>query len=96
MFPGQGGFEVSGAGGKRRVRSASIGLLEGIAGGEKAVEDGRVVTHAQAKRRLSRWLKQSGPSRLYIEKRKCVPHTVRMMDIPATRAAIDTPTDANT
>lgn len=34
-----------------------MGLLEGIARGEKAVEDGRVVTHAQAKRRLSRWLK---------------------------------------
>jgi hypothetical protein len=26
-----------------------IGLLEGIARGEKAVEDDRVVTHAQAK-----------------------------------------------
>jgi prevent-host-death family protein len=34
-----------------------IGLLEGIARGEKAVEDGRVVTHAQAKHRMSRWLK---------------------------------------
>jgi prevent-host-death family protein len=34
-----------------------IGLLEGIARGEKAVEDGRVVTHAQAKQRMSRWLK---------------------------------------
>jgi predicted transcriptional regulator len=32
-------------------------LLEGIARGEKAVEDGRVVTHAQAKQRMSRWLK---------------------------------------
>jgi predicted transcriptional regulator len=28
-----------------------------IARGEKAVEDGRVVTHAQAKQRMSRWLK---------------------------------------
>jgi prevent-host-death family protein len=34
-----------------------IGLLEGIARGEKAVEDGRVVTRAQAKQRMSRWLK---------------------------------------
>jgi prevent-host-death family protein len=34
-----------------------IGLLEGIARGEKAVEEGRVVTHAQAKQRMSRWLK---------------------------------------
>jgi prevent-host-death family protein len=34
-----------------------IGLLEGIARGERAVEDGRVVTHAQAKQRMSRWLK---------------------------------------
>lgn len=31
-------------------------LLEGIARGEKAVEEGRTVTHAQARRRLSRWL----------------------------------------
>ncbi len=32
-------------------------LLEGIARGEKAIEEGRTVTHAQAKARLSRWLK---------------------------------------
>jgi prevent-host-death family protein len=32
-------------------------LLEGIARGEKAVEDGRTVTHAQAKQRMARWLK---------------------------------------
>jgi prevent-host-death family protein len=32
-------------------------LLEGIARGEKAIDDGRTVTHAQAKQRLSRWLK---------------------------------------
>jgi PHD/YefM family antitoxin component YafN of YafNO toxin-antitoxin module len=32
-------------------------LLEGIARGEKAVEDGRTLTQAQAKQRLSRWLK---------------------------------------
>jgi prevent-host-death family protein len=34
-----------------------MGLLEGIARGEKAIEDGRVLTHAQAKKRLGRWLK---------------------------------------
>lgn len=32
-------------------------LLEGIARGEKAIEEGRTLSHAQAKRRLSRWLK---------------------------------------
>jgi len=32
-------------------------LLEGIARGEKASEEGRVVTHTQAKRRMARWLK---------------------------------------
>jgi PHD/YefM family antitoxin component YafN of YafNO toxin-antitoxin module len=34
-----------------------LGLLEGIARGEKAVEDGRVLTHAKAKKRMARWLK---------------------------------------
>lgn len=32
-------------------------LLEGIARGEKAIEEGRAITHAQAKRRMARWLK---------------------------------------
>lgn len=32
-------------------------LLEGIARGEKAIEDGRVVSHAQARARMARWLK---------------------------------------
>jgi prevent-host-death family protein len=32
-------------------------LLEGIARGEKAIEEGRTVTHAEAKQRMSRWLK---------------------------------------
>ena len=32
-------------------------LLEGIARGEKAVEDGRTLTQTQAKQRLGRWLK---------------------------------------
>jgi prevent-host-death family protein len=34
-----------------------IALLEGIARGEKAVDEGRTVTHAQARRRMGRWLK---------------------------------------
>ena len=34
-----------------------MSLLEGIARGEKAIEDGRVLTHAKAKKRLARWLK---------------------------------------
>ena len=32
-------------------------LLEGIARGEMAVAEGRVVTHARAKVRMTRWLK---------------------------------------
>lgn len=32
-------------------------LLEGIARGEKAIEEGRTVTHDEARQRLSRWLK---------------------------------------
>jgi prevent-host-death family protein len=32
-------------------------LLEGIARGEMAVAEGRVITHAQAKDRMARWLK---------------------------------------
>ena len=32
-------------------------LLEGIARGEKAIEEGRTVAHGEARRRLSRWLK---------------------------------------
>jgi len=32
-------------------------LLEGIARGERAIEEGRVSTHVQAKQRLKRWLK---------------------------------------
>jgi prevent-host-death family protein len=34
-----------------------MNLLEGIARGEKAIEEGRTVSHVQAKRRLARWLK---------------------------------------
>jgi PHD/YefM family antitoxin component YafN of YafNO toxin-antitoxin module len=36
---------------------ARMSLLEGIARGEKAIEEGRIVSHAQAKARMSRWLK---------------------------------------
>ena len=34
-----------------------MALLEGIARGEKAIEEGRSLTHRQAKQRMSRWLK---------------------------------------
>jgi prevent-host-death family protein len=34
-----------------------MSLLEGIARGEQAVAEGRVVSHVQARARLSRWLK---------------------------------------
>jgi len=34
-----------------------MGLLEGIARGEKAIEQGRTVSHAEAKKRMARWLK---------------------------------------
>lgn len=32
-------------------------LLEGIARGEKAIEEGRMMSHAQARQRMARWLK---------------------------------------
>jgi len=32
-------------------------LLEGIARGERAIQEGRISTHRQAKQRLKRWLK---------------------------------------
>jgi prevent-host-death family protein len=32
-------------------------VLEGIARGERAVEEGRTVSHEEAKTRMSRWLK---------------------------------------
>ncbi|MGH6967837.1 MAG: type II toxin-antitoxin system Phd/YefM family antitoxin [Stellaceae bacterium] len=34
-----------------------LALLEGIARGEKAADEGRLLTHAQAKKRMARWLK---------------------------------------
>lgn len=33
-----------------------IRLLEGIARGERALQDGRVCSHEQAKKRMKRWL----------------------------------------
>ena len=34
-----------------------MSVLEGIARGEQAIAEGRVATHAQASKRLARWLK---------------------------------------
>ncbi|MBA3834003.1 MAG: type II toxin-antitoxin system Phd/YefM family antitoxin [Chthoniobacterales bacterium] len=34
-----------------------LGILEGIARGERAIEEGRVVTHSEAKKRMARWLR---------------------------------------
>jgi prevent-host-death family protein len=34
-----------------------MSLLEGIARGERALEEGRTLTHAQARQRMARWLK---------------------------------------
>lgn len=34
-----------------------IGILEGIARGERAVEEGRVLSHVEAQKRMARWLK---------------------------------------
>jgi prevent-host-death family protein len=34
-----------------------ISLLEGIARGERAIEEGRFLSHADAKKRMARWLK---------------------------------------
>ena len=33
-----------------------LAVLEGIARGERAVEEGRVVSHTEAKKRMARWL----------------------------------------
>jgi prevent-host-death family protein len=32
-------------------------LLEGIARGEKAIQDGRTMSHSEARKRMARWLK---------------------------------------
>lgn len=34
-----------------------MAILEGIARGERAIEEGRVSSHDEAKKRLARWLK---------------------------------------
>ena len=34
-----------------------MAILEGIARGEQTIAEGRVTTHAQAKKRLARWLR---------------------------------------
>ena len=34
-----------------------VAVLEGIARGERAIDQGRVVTHAKARARMARWLK---------------------------------------
>ena len=33
-----------------------LAVLEGIARGERAIEQGRVLSHAEAKKRMARWL----------------------------------------
>ena len=33
-----------------------LAILEGIARGERAIEEGRIVSHAEAKKRMARWL----------------------------------------
>jgi predicted transcriptional regulator len=33
-----------------------LSILEGIARGERAIEQGRVISHAEAKKRMARWL----------------------------------------
>lgn len=38
------------------VMESRIALLEGIARGEKAIDEGRTVSHKQAQNRMSRWL----------------------------------------
>ena len=37
--------------------SRRMSMLEGIARGEKAIEDGRTVSQAKARQRMARWLK---------------------------------------
>ena len=39
------------------LQQQRMSILEGIARGEMAIAEGRTVSHAQAKARLSRWLK---------------------------------------
>jgi len=39
------------------ANSRRMQLLEGLARGEKAFSEGRVLSHAEAKKKMSRWLK---------------------------------------
>lgn len=39
------------------VLQQRVSLLEGIARGERAIEERRTVSHSQARKRLARWLK---------------------------------------
>ena len=34
-----------------------LAIMEGIARGERAIEEGRTLTHAKARQRMARWLK---------------------------------------
>ena len=38
------------------VMESRISLLEGIARGEKSIDDGRTLSHEEAQNRMSRWL----------------------------------------
>ena len=38
------------------LMESRIGLLEGITKGEKAIFEGRIVSHEDARKRMSRWL----------------------------------------
>jgi len=38
------------------LQQARLGILEGIARGERAIQEGRTLTHARAKRRMRKWL----------------------------------------
>ena len=40
-----------------QLQQERMAVLEGIARGEMAVAEGRTLTHAQTKKRLSKWLK---------------------------------------
>ena len=38
------------------MQQSRINILEGIALGERAIQEGRIMTRAQAKRRMKKWL----------------------------------------
>ena len=40
-----------------QLQQERMAVLEGIARGERAIEERRTMTHSQAKKRLARWLK---------------------------------------